>query len=82
MDFLRRRSLTLADIHIDDHELIDSLTDIERSALLLEIYNDAPDDLMKHAEIGIKIMMGSDAVLPPAYWWLEPAPDHKPTVVQ
>src|ERR1700712_3280009 len=72
--------LKLADISIDDHELIDSLTPEKVKELLIEIYNDSPDDLYKHCEIGIKIMMGSDAIIPAPFWWLDEKPKKKDRV--
>jgi hypothetical protein len=73
----RKRNLKLADISFDDHELIDSLTDEEVRTLLLEIYHDDPENLMKHAKIGIKITMGSDAELPEPFWWVGASPKRK-----
>jgi len=76
-----KRNLKLADISIDDHELIDSLTDEEVRSLLLEIYHDDPDHLMKHAKLGVKIMYGSNAVVPEPFWWLD-VPEPKKEWIQ
>jgi hypothetical protein len=70
MDTPPKRKLSFKDIDINDAELIDSITDDERWELLLEIYRDNPDHLQKHGKLGIKIMLGSDAVLPELFWWV------------